>query len=72
MTDKVTVYIALLDEGTNCWVPVYASPQGDGSFVIHGDMPDDERWQFRPGSRVLCEPRTFSQGEVGLVAVKLV
>jgi hypothetical protein len=70
MTDKVTVYIALLDEGTDCWVPVNASPQSDGSFVIHGDMPDDDRWQFAPGSQVLCELRTFSQGEVGLVAVK--
>jgi hypothetical protein len=70
MSEKVTIYVALLNEGTDCWVPVEASQQDDGSFVIYGDIPEDDEWQFAPGSRVLCEPRKFSQGEAGLVAVK--
>jgi hypothetical protein len=65
-----TIYVALLDEGTDVWRPVEARKQNDGSYLIvsTNDAPDDERWQFPTGSVVRCETRKLSGGE-HLVAV---
>jgi hypothetical protein len=66
----VTIYVALLDEGTDVWRPVQAQRQGDGSYLIvsSNDAPDDEKWQFPTGSTVRCELRKLSGGD-RLVAV---
>jgi hypothetical protein len=66
----VTVYVALLDEGTNCWRAVQAERLSDSEFVLHGPVPEDELWQFRPGDQVRCVPHTFSKGTHGLLAVE--
>jgi hypothetical protein len=65
-----TIYVALLDEGTDVWRPVQAKRQQDGSYVIvsQNDDPSDEKWQFPYGSVVWCEPRELSGG-VRLVAI---
>jgi hypothetical protein len=65
-----TIYVALLDEGTDVWRPVEAEELRDGLFRIisENSRPDDERWEFSPGSIVRCERRHLSAGPV-LVAV---
>jgi hypothetical protein len=65
-----TIYVALLDEGTDVWRPVDAEELRDGLFRIMSEnsRPHDERWEFPPGSIVRCERRHLSEGPV-LVAV---
>ena len=65
-----TIYVALLDEGTDVWRPVEAEELRDGLFRIFSEnsMPDDERWEFPQGAIVRCERRRLSEGTV-LVAV---
>jgi hypothetical protein len=46
-----TVYVRLLDEGTDVWRPVEADQDGD-LFKLIGPMPDDEHWEFIPGTIV--------------------
>ena len=67
-----TIYVALLDEGTDVWRPVLAARRADDLFEIisTNDDPEDEKWQFPPGSLVKCEHRTLSGGR-RLVAVEL-
>lgn len=72
MTTLVQIFMPLLGEGTNCWRPVSAEPLGDGLFQICSLPNSDEEWEFPTGSRVICEPRSFSNGESGLVAVRLI
>jgi hypothetical protein len=55
---EITIYVRLLDEGVNCWRPAPAEQHGD-CFVLLGPMPEDERWEFQPGARVLCRTQTF-------------
>jgi hypothetical protein len=69
MDSDTIIFVALLNEGTDCWRPVEALPQIDGSYLISGAVPEFEEWQFPPGSKVYCEQRTFSDGAGGLVAV---
>lgn len=64
-----TIYMPLLDEGVDVWRPVEASPMSDGSYLIEGEMPDDEVWVFPPGSHVRCAYRMFDGGEGRLTAI---
>jgi len=65
-----TIYVYLLDEGTDVWRPVAAEELRDGVYRIISENPDpdDERWEFPPGSVVRCEDRQLSDGRF-LVAV---
>lgn len=72
MEKSCTIYVALLNEGTDCWRPVEASLQGDGLYLLSGSIPELEEWEFSPGATVRCEEKKFADGEVGLVAVKQV
>src|SRR3546814_12858146 len=68
--ETTTIYVALLDEGTDVWRPVQAAQRTDGPYIIlstNGD-PDDEKWQLQSGSIVPCELKTLSGGHQ-LVAV---
>jgi hypothetical protein len=70
MTERI--YIYLLDEGTDVWRPTDAEVLSDGSYRVLPTPdydPEDEKWQFPPGSRVICEKRKLSEGNV-LVAVR--
>ena len=69
MTAPDTIYMPLLNEGTDVWRPVSAFWQDDGSYVITGTIPDDEEWMFQPGSRVRCVLKKLSAGWC-LVAVE--
>jgi hypothetical protein len=71
-TSHRTIYVALLDEGTDVCRPVEAEELPSGLFRIISDNPDpeDEHWEFPPGSVVRCERRHLS-GVPKLVAVAL-
>lgn len=63
----------LLGEGTTVFRPVPAEllPSGLVRLIAPEDYdPEDEAWEFAPGSMVRVEPRRFEAGEV-LVAVEL-
>ena len=68
------VYVPLLDEGLNVWRPAPAARLADGTYVLlHPDDydPQDEAWEFPPGTIVECERRHTSDGEI-LAAVRRV
>lgn len=52
-----TIYVRLLDEGVDVWRPVEAEEEEHGAFRLPTSAPEDEAWEFRPGSRVICEYR---------------
>ena len=57
-------------QGVRVWRPVPAEEVAEGEFLLGGAVPDDEQWEFEPGSRVRCVERAFSDGSRGLVAVE--
>jgi hypothetical protein len=63
----ITIFVALLNEGTQCWRPVLAEHHTDNIYQIVDSVPAGEEWMFQPGDMVRCEEREFSEG-VGLVA----
>jgi hypothetical protein len=72
MAEIATIYIALLNEGTDVWKPVTAEHLSGGRvFRVIGPMPDDEAWAFAPGAVVVCERQVFQDGSQGTVAVVL-
>lgn len=66
------IYVRLLDEGTDVWRPVAATRLPDGTYILSEipPIPEDEEWEFRPGSRVEVE-QTLREGRTELVAVRL-
>lgn len=70
-TMTATVYVKLLDEGTDVWRPVVAEKVAEGLFRLVGKRDDsDEVWEFDTGSIVRVERRTLSSGSE-IVAVEL-
>ena len=66
------MYVELLGEGTPTWRPTSAESLGQGRYrLLPTDNydPEDETWQFLPGTVVTCEKRRLSGG-VCLVAVR--
>jgi hypothetical protein len=66
-----TIYMPLLNEGTDVWRPVEATPLTGNSFRVEGDVPDYEQWAFAPGAVVLCAWKTFNGGGAGWAAIGL-
>ena len=65
-TEKVTVYVRLLDEGTEVSRPTEALTLDEGVYQLlptHDYDPEDERWEFPPGSKVRVEIRTGDAGD---------
>lgn len=74
MRKNVTVYVRLLDEGTDAWRPVPARLLADGHYEIleiDGGVPSDEKWEFQPGTQVTCRQKEFADGTISLIAVAL-
>ncbi|PYJ49254.1 MAG: hypothetical protein DME85_00405 [Verrucomicrobia bacterium] len=70
---SATIYIALLDEGTDVWRPVSAERVRDEIYRVTGTPPDDtETWQFTTGDTVRCREQSFASGERRLVAYERV
>lgn len=61
---STTIYVGLLDEGTDVWRPVKAEPLGNDLYRIdpETEIPGDEQWQFGPGDTVRCRERNFDSG----------
>lgn len=65
------IYVRLLDE--IFWRPVPSKRVSDDVYVL-GKVegvaaPEDELWEFPPGTRVKVAKRVFAKGETELVAV---
>ena len=70
-SELVQVYVRLLGEGTVVFRPAPAELLSDGrARLVATDTydPEDEAWEFLPGSVVRVERRELGGGEV-LVAV---
>ena len=66
-TDMTRVYVRLLGEGTVVFRPAPATPMGPDTVKLLAPDdydPEDEDWEFKPGSLVRVEPRTLSGDEV--------
>ena len=73
-TDMTRVYVRLLGEGTEVHRPVPATPVGAGTVLLlepEGYDPEDEEWEFTPGTVVRVERRAL-EGVDALVAVSAV
>jgi hypothetical protein len=69
-----TIYVALLVERVDVWRPVEAKELGSRRYLILGPVPDDETWEFPPGSIVGVEMKQLIHGVTPVlrtVAVKL-
>ena len=67
-----SVFVRLLNEGTDVWRPARAERLLDSAFRLLAPTnyePEDEEWEFPPGSMVACELRTIG-GERRWVAVR--
>ena len=65
-----TIYMPLLNEGTDVWAPVVAEQIGPNIYRLLGPVPEEDEWQFGgPGDLVRVAPRTFSGGSVGLAVI---
>lgn len=71
---KEIIYIPLLNEGVPTIRPAYGLQVGEHTYVVllSSDYdPEDEEWEFPPGSVVVCQKgvsKTVYKGEVFLVA----
>lgn len=59
MPNVLTVYVALLKDGTEVWRPVHAEHLGDDCYRLIEGAPDGEMWQFTIGDIVQCKERTL-------------
>jgi hypothetical protein len=67
----IRVYVRLLGEGTTVYRPTSALPLGTDMAELQAPTnfdPEDEQWEFPPGSTVRIERRIL-EGEEVLVAV---
>jgi len=67
------IYIQLLNEGTKVYRPVPASEIENKVYRIGGEEiydPDEEVWEFPPGTVVIVEEQIL-EGENVLLAIKV-
>lgn len=50
-----TIYMPLLNEGTDVWRPVNAEDLGGGPYRIAEEASDDEEWAFASGATVILD-----------------
>ena len=70
----VRIYVPLRDEGTDVVRPAEAVELGSGVYKILRPVdydPEDETWEFPPGSLVRCERRRNDSGDY-LCAIEVV
>lgn len=62
----VTVYVRLLNEGTDVFRPTEAERVADGIYRLLPTSdydPSDEQWEFLPGDVVRCQIMKLHGGE---------
>ncbi len=67
----LTIYMPLLNEGTDVWAPVRAERLAGDKFRVLGPMPADQEWTFRPGVQVRVQRRIFDSASEQLAAVEI-
>lgn len=75
LSKTVEIHVELLDEGVDTWRPTQAEPLGNKIFKILPTSdydPEDETWEFLPGSIVRCEMKKTDDGDEVLLAVEQV
>lgn len=76
MGSIVKIYISLLEEGTPTARPTQAENLGDGTYKIltpeEGYNPEDELWEFLPGTVVRCKLVESIFGDSMLLAAERV
>ena len=63
---RVQVYVRLMDEGTQVSRPTEAVELANGLYELlatEGYDPEDENWEFPPGSVVRVQKRSGTAGE---------
>ena len=68
-----TIYIQLLDEGTFSARPTLSESLGGGLYKVLATPdydPEDEKWEFPPGSVVRTIEKKSSSGEAYPLAIK--
>ena len=71
-TETITIYMPLLNEGTDTWRPVTAERlRHNNTFRIVGPQSAEEEWAFAAGTVVAGEPRRFADGTHGIAAAAL-
>ena len=73
-TETREVFVRLTGEGTDVCRPTRASPRGGMQFELLATEdydPDDEQWEFPPGSVVVCSSRDVCGRHI-LMATSLV
>ena len=63
-----TIYMPLLNEGTDAWRPVEAVKITELGYMVTENPQPDEQWAFQPGHILRCEERQL-RGESHLIAV---
>ena len=72
-TESYSIYVKLLNEGVEVWRPAAAEKVGDGVYrILAMAAPEEEKWEFEPGSLVRCQERVFEGNEIGLAAVEAI
>jgi hypothetical protein len=72
MSERDTIYVALLDEGIDVWRPVEAERLARAPYLIVDQNYDRgiERWEFEPGTVVRCRKEN-RDGRLLLVATEV-
>ena len=73
--EKITIYVALVDEGTEVYRPVKAEKVDEKTFKIVSKNvdPKDEKWEFNMGDVVVCYEKELMNGTISkkeLVAIR--
>lgn len=66
-----TIYLRLLNEGTDVWRLAEAAHIEGDLYRIEGQIPDHEEWEFAPGTIVSCQEKSFADGNA-LTAISAV
>lgn len=71
-TQRSVIYIQLLDEGTPVWRPTEGEMVADMVFKVlptENYDPEDEHWEFPPGTIVRCKKQIKHNQEAQEVLV---
>lgn len=63
-----TIYMYLLDEGVDVWRPVQAEKFGPELYRVLGPVPEEEVWQFPPGSIVRVQIKRLENSDYPVAA----
>ncbi len=73
-TNVLTIYIPLLNEGTTVVRPTQGVKLGENAYKVLPTQaydPNDEEWQFSPGSIVACASETRNGQEILVASRRL-